>query len=93
MTQARHFWVSGRVQGVSFRACTVEKARKLGLAGWVRNLADGNVEVLAQGEPQILDVLEDWLWGGSPAARVESVSARAVPVDESLGEFSIAPDA
>jgi acylphosphatase len=70
---AARFLVSGRVQGVAFRAYTQARARELGLAGHARNLADGRVEVLAEGAPDAIDALGAWLWQGSPAARVGDV--------------------
>jgi acylphosphatase len=73
MVAAARFLVSGRVQGVSFRAYTQGKARELGLAGHARNLPDGRVEVLAEGAPAALAALAEWLWQGSPAARVSDV--------------------
>ncbi|WJW76130.1 acylphosphatase [Thiohalobacter sp. IOR34] len=72
-------WVSGRVQGVFFRASTRDQARRLGLTGYARNLPDGRVEVVAVGEPAALERLRDWLWQGPPAARVEDV--RCEPVE------------
>lgn len=77
MKTARHFLVSGRVQGVFYRAATQEKARGLGLTGWVRNRPDGGVELVACGTETELDALERWLWQGPPAARVESVVVSA----------------
>lgn len=68
-----HFLVSGRVQGVAYRASTCLQARRLGLRGWVRNLADGRVELLACGPTAALSQLERWLWQGPPQARVEQV--------------------
>lgn len=67
------FVVSGRVQGVFYRASTREQARRLRLTGYARNLADGSVEVLACGDAAALDALERWLWEGPPAARVERI--------------------
>ena len=75
--RAARFLVGGRVQGVFFRAATRERALALGLAGIARNLPDGRVEVVAQGDPAALDALETWLWTGSPASRVESVTREA----------------
>lgn len=72
---ARRWLVSGRVQGVSFRAYTQARAIALGLAGHAVNLADGRVEVLARGDDAALDRLEQWLHHGPPAARVEAVHA------------------
>jgi len=73
MTAAARFLVSGRVQGVSFRAYTQARARELGLAGHARNLPDGRVEVFAEGAPAAIDALAEWLWQGSPGARVSGV--------------------
>ncbi|HEY9181567.1 MAG TPA: acylphosphatase [Gammaproteobacteria bacterium] len=75
--------VSGRVQGVYYRSATVAEAQRLKLDGWVKNLADGRVEVVAAGAPVAVTTLAGWLWQGPPAARVESVLleewAEAVP--------------
>jgi acylphosphatase len=70
-----HYRVSGRVQGVFFRAGTRDEALRLGLTGWVRNSRDGAVEVLACGADDALAALERWLWQGPPSARVEGVEA------------------
>ena len=67
---ARRCLVSGRVQGVFYRASTRERAHALGVSGHARNLADGRVEVLACGEPAAVDALCDWLWQGPPSAQV-----------------------
>jgi acylphosphatase len=67
------FLVSGKVQGVFFRASTRNEALKLGLRGYARNLSDGRVEVVACGDPVAVDGLEQWLWEGPPAARVDDV--------------------
>lgn len=76
------FIISGRVQGVWFRASTQEEANKLGLTGWARNLADGRVEVLACGEKNKLDILEVWLRQGPELARVDEVEREEVPFAE-----------
>jgi acylphosphatase len=67
------FLVSGKVQGVFFRASTRNEALKLGLRGYARNLSDGRVEVVACGESVAVDELEQWLWQGPPAARVDDM--------------------
>jgi len=64
--------VRGRVQGVYFRGSTAEEARSLQLAGTVRNLQDGSVEVVATGPRERLERLIDWCRRGPPAARVEA---------------------
>jgi acylphosphatase len=73
------FIVTGRVQGVFFRASTRDFALQLGLAGYARNLADGGVEVVASGDGEALAALYAWLHHGPPAARVESVRREAMP--------------
>lgn len=73
------FIVSGRVQGVFYRASTREQALALALAGHARNLPDGRVEVLASGSTDALDALEHWLRRGPPAARVDTVSREDLP--------------
>jgi acylphosphatase len=78
MSQCLRCRVSGRVQGVFFRASTREQARRLGLSGHARNLPDGAVEVLACGPLPALEALREWLWLGPPAARVETVECEAV---------------
>jgi len=67
--------VYGRVQGVFFRAFVSRCARELSLAGYVRNLPDGAVEVRAEGERQQLEKLVNYLETGPPAARVDEVAA------------------
>jgi acylphosphatase len=76
------FRITGRVQGVFFRASTQRQARKLGLTGHAVNLDDGSVEVLAFGADDALDALFDWLHRGSPPARVDRVEREAVVPDD-----------
>ena len=73
---AIHAWVEGRVQGVSYRVSTQRMAVELGVAGWVKNLADGRVEIWAHGSPQSVEKLLAWLRVGPPGARVEGVRHR-----------------
>ena len=70
---SRQFLVSGRVQGVAYRASAQHKARTLGLQGYAENLPDGRVRVVAQGEPAAVAALGDWLWQGPAMARVSAV--------------------
>jgi acylphosphatase len=65
--------VSGRVQGVFYRATCQRRARELGVHGHARNLPDGRVEVLVCGEPAPVETFIAWLWEGSTASRVEAV--------------------
>jgi acylphosphatase len=73
------------VQGVFFRATTQQTAERLGLAGWVRNVADGRVELVACGEAERLAALERWLWQGPPHAHVESVIVTDAPAQGFAG--------
>jgi len=88
VTKARRLLVSGRVQGVFFRDWTQARARGLGVAGWVRNLSDGLVEVHGEGPPEMLDALERACREGPPAARVDEVGSRAVEA-EGLQGFEV----
>ena len=81
------FIVSGRVQGVFFRASTRAEAVRLGLTGYAKNLPDGNVEVLACGEAAALDELQRWLHIGPPMARVERVQRTEIEVQQPLRGF------
>lgn len=68
--------IEGRVQGVFYRAMCAERARSLGLAGWVRNALDGRVEAEFEGEPAGVRAMLDWCREGPPNAHVESVHIR-----------------
>ncbi|MHB8680380.1 MAG: acylphosphatase [Rudaea sp.] len=74
------FNVRGRVQGVFFRASTRNEAQRLGLTGYVKNLPDGSVEILACGNATAIDELERWLHIGPPAARVDTVTRKNIDV-------------
>jgi acylphosphatase len=81
----RRYVVRGLVQGVFFRITTQQTAQRLGLTGWVRNLADGSVELIACGEEPRLKRLEAWLWEGPPHARVEHVECVEVEAQTFAG--------
>jgi acylphosphatase len=83
---ARRCYVSGRVQGVFYRASTRQRAQELGCRGYARNLPDGSVEVLAVGQRAAVDELIAWLWQGPPAAHVTDVKCIDLAVGE-LGEL------
>jgi acylphosphatase len=86
MAESRaHVLISGRVQGVFFRAHTRDAARRLGLTGWVRNLPDGRVEALFEGEKEKIDEMITWCHQGSPYSRVDQVE---VAWEDYIGEFS-----
>ena len=70
--------VMGRVQGVFFRASTAERARELGVSGWVRNLSDGNVEAHLEGADDAVGPMLDFLRSGPPSARVDEVETRTI---------------
>lgn len=82
---AARFVVSGKVQGVFFRAATREQALRLGLRGYAKNLADGRVEVLAAGDDAAIDALAAWLREGPPRARVDELE-RLPARDEEAGK-------
>jgi acylphosphatase len=84
MPQRIHVIVCGRVQGVYFRASTRDRARQLGLSGWVRNCPDSNVELVAEGEKAKLEQLVTWCHSGPSGA---TVSELTVEWQEATGEF------
>jgi acylphosphatase len=81
-----HLTINGRVQGVYFRASTVQQARLLGLTGWVTNRADSSVEVVAEGEREQLKKLVNWCRSGPPGAQVRDVLAKWL---DSKDEFQV----
>ncbi len=88
-TEARRFVVRGRVQGVGFRWFVEREAHILGIAGWVRNNADGSVEVLAQGSRDQLSGLRSRLRDGPRAARVDAVEESDVRLAPGITSFRI----
>lgn len=87
----RRSFVSGRVQGVFYRATCVRKAGELGLRGYARNLADGRVEVLACGDREAVDRFVEWLWEGSPMSKVTDVATEhADPAEFQRPDFTSA---
>lgn len=79
--------VSGRVQGVWYRASTQHKANELGISGQAMNLPDGRVEVVACGEQAALEALHQWLWEGPTAASVENVECERLAQDPGITDF------
>lgn len=79
MKSARKCLVSGRVQGVFFRAATRNVAAELGVFGYAKNLHDGRVEVHVEGDPAAVAALCDWLWDGPEGAEVAHVECKSVP--------------
>lgn len=85
-----HVFVSGRVQGVWFRGSTAERARELGLGGWVRNLADGRVEAVFEGPADAVDRALAFVHEGPPHARVDDVAIEADgPGASTSGPFEV----
>jgi acylphosphatase len=80
-----HALVSGRVQGVAYRQHTDEQAQRLDLDGWVRNLDDGRVEVLFEGEAEAVQALATWLEQGPSAAEVAEVTLSEMPLQGLAG--------
>lgn len=87
--QACRIVVSGRVQGVGFRASTREQARQLAVRGWVRNRPDGGVEVWAQSSAEALARFVHWLEEGPRLAEVRQMQTESVEPDPDLTEFEI----
>lgn len=88
-----HALISGRVQGVYYRASAAEQAAALGLAGWVRNLRDGRVELVAEGPPAAVDALLRWCAQGPAHARVEAVEVERDAPAGLAGPFVVRPTA
>ncbi len=82
--------MTGRVQGVSFRWHAQQEARRNGLVGWVRNLPDGRVEALLQGDDAGVEAVLAWIRaGGPPAARVDDVAVSPRELDAALAGFEV----
>lgn len=88
-TIRRHLLITGVVQGVFYRLSTQEKARNLGLCGWVRNLPDGRVEALAVGERERVKALIEWCQNGPDRARVEDVEVSSSVDTEQHEDFVV----
>lgn len=80
-----HLKLYGRVQGVNFRSFIREKAHELGLSGWVKNMPDGTVETVVEGEEEKINEYIQWCEIGPPAARVEETQEKW---EEPTGEFT-----
>ena len=85
----RRAFVEGRVQGVWFRGATREQARRLGVVGWARNLADERVEVLMCGSEATIAIFEQWLHKGPPFAKVKAVTVIDEPEVQPFDGFTI----
>jgi len=79
-----HVLISGKVQGVFYRVNTKRMADKLGVKGWIRNLPDGRVEAVFEGDEEAVKRLISWCWIGPPGAKVTNIE---VEWEEYLGEY------
>jgi acylphosphatase len=89
MAKQVHCIVRGRVQGVFFRASAQREARRLGLTGWVKNLSDGSVEVVVEGEDERVREFVHWAQRGPSAARVDRVETRWRSYTGEFSDFRI----
>ncbi|PSP91214.1 acylphosphatase [Halobacteriales archaeon QS_1_68_44] len=80
-----HVFVSGTVQGVYYRANTRDTARERGVDGWVRNLEDGRVEAVFEGDEESVEAMVEWCHTGSPRAAVDSVEVEYEPPEGESG--------
>ncbi|MEE9256918.1 MAG: acylphosphatase [bacterium] len=84
-----HLLIRGRVQGVWYRASARERAVELGLTGWVRNGAGGEVELVAEGPPEALERLREWCREGPPLARVSGIERKAAAPTGEFMDFEV----
>lgn len=84
-----HVFIEGKVQGVFFRDSTRKQASKLGVEGWVRNLPDGRVEAVFEGETKAVDELLTWAETGPPRAQVEGMEIDQEDPEDALGGFEV----
>lgn len=89
MVKSLHCLISGKVQGVGFRAWTKGMADQMGICGWVRNLDDGRVEVLAQGNKEKLEKFKGELARGPVISRVEDIECKYIDYDKEYKKFEI----
>ena len=84
-----HVWIEGRVQGVFFRAATRDEAQARGLSGWVRNLPDGRVEAVFEGDRQVVENMLVWCRKGPPYAYVDQIDIDWQPCQGDLADFRV----
>ena len=84
-----HVIIAGKVQGVFFRDYTLQKAQELGVNGWVRNLPNGSVEAILNGQPDTVDSMIEWFYSGSPLSLVTDVEVDELWATEPLIDFEI----
>lgn len=86
---AFHAKIHGRVQGVGFRYNTRREAKRYNVAGYIRNLSDGSVEVVCEGTKSEVESFAKWLGKGPPGAHVTDVDLRRVPYQGKYGSFTV----
>ena len=89
MNSRVHVIISGKVQGVWFRANTKQKAEQLGLTGWVKNTYDKNVEAVFEGEEILIQEMLEWCHRGPPLSKVENVEVKNESPTNNFDSFSI----
>jgi acylphosphatase len=82
-------YVSGLVQGVAFRYSAIRQARSLAVSGWVKNLRDGRVELLLEGENSAVEQMLEWCHHGPPGARVSDVYVKEYPYSGRFSSFEL----
>ena len=86
-----HVLISGKVQGVGFRAFTEQKANELAVKGWVRNLRDGRVESIMQGAPPAVEKLLQSVKSGPTSARVDALEVKEEKIGQKFPDFKVLP--
>jgi acylphosphatase len=89
MIENVHVVISGKVQGVWFRASTKQIAKQLGLTGWIRNTSDGCVEAVFEGEECLINKMIKWCHQGSPLSKVNNVEVKNQEPTNEFSDFSI----
>ena len=89
MTRSLHCLVTGKVQGVFFHSWVHDQAKSLNLCGWVRNIKDGEVEILAQGPDEALNELKSRLLQGSQFSQISNLETNIVDYDKCYPDFQI----
>lgn len=85
----RHLYVSGQVQGVAFRYSAIRQAQLLGVTGWVKNVFDGRVELLIEGDDTAVNQMIAWCYHGPRAARVTEVQEETLPYSGQYPSFEV----
>lgn len=84
-----HITINGKVQGIWFRANTKQKAEQLGITGWVKNIPNGSVEAIFEGEENCIKEMIDWCQHGPPQAKVENIEIKEQSITNGFDEFLI----